>query len=158
MKIAFSAALLLSLTAASQLAAQIALGSYVARSLDGRPLPVELRLATTRGYYRWLRLEETVLRLQAGGRFTVFYRYREQQVEIGKRPTGAAISSDTERGIFELSGDVITLRPALPKKGKRRPPTKGRLTRGRIILPYVLRDGPKLITHSLLLERDPSYW
>ena len=45
-------------------------GSYVARTLNGRALPAELRIPATAGDFRLFRLEQGVLRLSAGGRFT----------------------------------------------------------------------------------------
>lgn len=137
---------------------QAATGSYAAKSLDSRPLPAELRLATTPGYYRWYRLDEALLRLKQKGRFTVTYRYYEQHLPVGKRPSDPKLMTDTQQGVYTLTNGAITLIPDKPKSGNRPPRTIGRLTGKGILLPYDLRDGKVVKRHYLLLVFDPSYW
>ena len=137
---------------------RVATGSYVAKSLDSRPLPAELRLPTSRGYYRWFRLDNALLRLRPGGNFTVSYTYYEQHLQVGKKPSGAKLYSETQMGAYVIRGSSITLVPVKPKTGRKPPPTTGQITPRGIVLPYDLREGESAKRHSLLLVLDPSYW
>ncbi len=137
---------------------QAAPGSYVAKSLDAKVLPAELRLATTPGYYRWYRLDEALLRLKPKGRFTVSYRYSEQHLPVGKRPSDPKLMTENQQGGYSLKDGAITLIPDKPKSGNRPPRMIGRATGKGIILPYDLRDGKAVKRHDLLLVFDPSYW
>src|SRR4051812_7648525 len=156
MKFPFLAVLFL--TVAPPTFAQAANGSYVAKSIDSRPLPAEFKLATTPGSYRWLRLNQAVLRLHSGGKFTVSYRYYEQQLPVGKRPAGAKLMTETQQGSYTVHGHSIMLNPAKRKTGNRPPKTAGEITSKRIVLPYNLRDGKVVKRHLLLLTLDPTYF
>lgn len=147
---------ILALPATDQL--KVATGSYVAKSLDARPLPSELRLPTSPGYYRWFRLDKALLRLRPGGNFTVSYTYYEQHLPLGKKPSGAKLYSETQMGAYVVRGSSITLLPVKPKTGRKPPPTTGQITPRGIVLPYDLREGESAKRHSLLLVLDPSYW
>jgi hypothetical protein len=156
MKISVFAALFLAL--AGPAFEQPATGSYVAKSIDSRPLPAEFKLATSAGSYRWLRLDQAVLRLHSGGKFTVSYRYYEQQLPVGKRPSGAKLMTETQQGSYTVQGRSIVLNPAKPKSGNRAPRTSGEVSSKGITLPYNLRDGKVVKRHLLLLVLDPTYW
>src|SRR5438270_9385126 len=58
-------------------------GSYVARTLNGRGVPADLRLPATGGDFRLFRLDEGVLRLDRSGSFTLHFRYYHQLVRRG---------------------------------------------------------------------------
>lgn len=133
-------------------------GSYVARTLNGRPVPAELQIPTTGGDVRLFRLEEGVLRLSAGGRFTLHFRYYHQLVRAGARPTSTPVMSDSESGTYTARSNQITLVGA-KKKGQRSPQVIAAYVSGDVIrASYVLENGGRPERVTLLLRRDASYW
>jgi hypothetical protein len=133
-------------------------GSYVARTLNGRPVPAELQIPTTGGDVRLFRLEQGVLRLSAGGRFTLYFRYYHQLVRAGAKPTSTPVMSYSENGTYTARSDTITLVPA-KKKGQRSPQQIAAYVSGDVIrASYVLANGGRPERVTLLLRRDARYW
>jgi hypothetical protein len=133
-------------------------GSYAARTLNGHPLPAELRLAATAGDFRLFRLEQGVLRLSAGGRFTLYFRYYHQLVQRGGRPQSTPVLSDSETGTFEVERGRITFTPAKKHDGKAHPPMIATISGDEITASYVIESGRSQPRVTLTLRRDRSYW
>src|SRR6267378_131314 len=95
-------------------------GSYVARTLNGHSLPADLRVPATAGDFRLFRLEQGILRLGKGGRFTLYFRYYHQLVRRGERPTSTPVMAESERGTYSINRDKIVLTPE-KRRGSKSP-------------------------------------
>jgi hypothetical protein len=133
-------------------------GSYVARSLDGRPIPADLRLPAAGGDFRLFRLEQGVLRLSSDGRFTLYFRYYHQLVRRGARPTSTPVLSDSESGTYKVEMGRMILTPAKKKGAKARPAIPATIAGQEIIASYVLQSGGTKQRITLTLKRDASFW
>lgn len=133
-------------------------GSYVAERMDGRPLPAELRVSSTRGYSRWLKLDQAVLRLQNNGRFTISARYDEQLVRLGRNPNGGQVKSETRQGRYTVVGDRITLTPFATASEKFPRPYSGKLQGAQMTVAIEIKEysGPRSIV--VLFRRDAAFW
>jgi len=126
--------------------------------MNGHALPAELRLPATAGDFRLFRLEQGVLRLIGGGRFTLYFRYYHQLVSRGARPTSTPVLSDSETGTFKVQMGKMILTPAKKKDGKMRPPITATIAGDEIRASYVLQNGSSQQRITLTLLRDSSYW
>jgi hypothetical protein len=126
--------------------------------MNGRALPAELRLPATEGDFRLFRLEQGVLRLSGGGRFTLYFRYYHQLVPRGRRPTSTPVLSDSETGTFTIQMGRMILTPARRKEGKSRPAITATIAGDEIRASYVLQNGSSQQRVILTLRRDASYW
>ena len=133
-------------------------GSYVVRTLDGHPLPAELRLPATAGDFRLFRLEQGVLRLTNNGRFTLYFRYYHQLVQRGGRPTSTPVLSDSESGTFTARAGNLVLTPAKKRGEKSRPSISAAIVGEEIRVAYVLQSAGSQQRVTLLLRRDASFW
>ena len=133
-------------------------GSYVANSLDGHPLPADLRLPAVDGDFRLFRLEQGVLRLSSGGRFTLYFRYYHQLVRRGARPTTTPVLSDSESGTYKLESGKMILTPIKKKGEKTRPSIPATITGQEITASYVFQSGGTQRRVTLTLKRDASFW
>jgi hypothetical protein len=133
-------------------------GSYVARTLNGRAVPTELRLAATAGDFRLFRLEQAVLRLDARGRFTLYFRYYHQLVRQGARPVATPVLSEAEAGTYTLRSNELTLVPAKKKGARSRPTIVATISGEEIKAFYMLQSGSTRERVTLVLARDASYW
>jgi hypothetical protein len=133
-------------------------GSYVANTLDGRPLPADLRLPAVDGDFRLFRLEQGVLRLSSGGRFTLYFRYYHQLVRRGARPTTTPVLSDSESGTYKLDMGRMILTPSKKKGEKTRPSIPATIAGQEITASYVLQSGGTQRRVTLTLKRDASFW
>jgi hypothetical protein len=133
-------------------------GSYLARTMNGRPLPAEMRVPVTAGDYRLFRLEQGLLRLSDDGRFTLHFRYYHQLVARGGKPTITPVLSDSETGTFKLGRGIITLVPTKSRGAKSRPSITAIIAGDEIRAAYVLQNGALQERVTLTLRRDASYW
>jgi hypothetical protein len=133
-------------------------GSYVATSLNGRSVPTMLRLPVQGGDFRLFRLEQGVLRLSSGGRFTLSFRYYHQLVRHGKQPVNTPVLSDSESGTYRLEGGKLILTPVKKPGEKTRPTIAATLDGEKINAAYVLQSGSSQERISLTLKRDPTFW
>jgi hypothetical protein len=133
-------------------------GSYVARTMNGRPLPADLRIAVTEGDFRLFRLEQGVLRLSSGGRFTLYFRYYHQLVRRGARPTLTPVMSDSETGTYTLKMGKLVLTPAKKKGDRSRPTIAATIAGEEIRASYLLQNAGARERVTLVLRRDASYW
>jgi hypothetical protein len=133
-------------------------GSYVARTLNGRSLPAELRVPATAGDFRIFRLEQGVLRLRPSGRFTLYFRYYHQLVRSGNRPTATPVMSDSETGTYTISGDRILLTPEKKSGAKSRAPISATIAGEEIKATYMLQNVASNQRVALVLRRDATYW
>jgi hypothetical protein len=133
-------------------------GSYVARTLNGRAVPADLRLPATGGDFRLFRLEEGVLRLDPTGGFTLHFRYYHQLVRRGKKPVRTPILSDSESGTYRLQAGQLLLTPAKKGGEKTRPAIAASVAGDEIRASYVLEAGTSEERIMLTLRRDPTYW
>ena len=133
-------------------------GSYVAKTLNGQPLPANLRLAATGGDFRLFRLEQGVLRLSSGGRFTLYFRYYHQLVRRGTRPTSTPVLSDSESGTYQLEMGKMILTPSKKSGSKSRPAIAATIAGQEIKASYILQSGSTQERVTLTLARDPSFW
>ncbi len=133
-------------------------GSYVANTLDGHPLPADLRLPAVDGDFRLFRLEQGVLRLSSGGRFTLYFRYYHQLVRRGARPTTTPVLSDSESGTYKLEMGRMILTPSKKRGEKTRPAIPATITGQEITASYVLQSGGTERRITLTLKRDASFW
>ena len=131
-------------------------GSYVARTMNGRSLPAELRIPVTQGDVRLFRLEQGVLRLGQGGRFTLHFRYYHQLVRRGERAVKTPVLSDSEAGTYSLSGGHLLLTPTKKKGERKRPAIAADLLGEEIRASYLLEDTDERVT--LVLRRDTTFW
>lgn len=133
-------------------------GSYVAKTLNGRTLPADLRLPATAGDFRMFRLEQAVLRLDPRGRFTLYFRYYHQLVRKGARPVPTPVLSEAETGTYTLAMKQLTLVPARKKGAKSRPTIQATISGEEIKAYYLLQNGNTREPVTLVLARDSSYW
>ena len=133
-------------------------GSYVAKTLNGRPLPADLRLTAVGGDFRLFRLEQGVLRLSSGGRFTLYFRDYHQLVRRGSRPTSTPVLSDSESGTYKLEMGKLILTPMKKSGAKARPPIAATIAGKEIRASYLLQSGGTQQLVMLTLERDASFW
>jgi hypothetical protein len=133
-------------------------GSYLAQTMNGQPLPADLRLAATAGDFRLFRLEQGVLRLSEGRRFTLYFRYYHQLVQRGARPQSTPVRSESESGTFEVRAGRMKLTPAKTKKGRSRPQITATIVGDEIRASYMLQNGASSQRLTLILHRDASFW
>jgi hypothetical protein len=133
-------------------------GSYLARTMNGRPLPTDLRIPVTDGDVRLFRLEQGVLRLSQGGRFVLYFRYYHQLVRRGTRPVQTPVMSDSETGTYTVRASQLTLTPTKKKGTKTRPAISALISGDEIRASYVLRNAGSAERVVLVLRRDASYW
>jgi hypothetical protein len=133
-------------------------GSYVARTLDGHPLPAELQVPATAGNFRLFRLEQGVLRLSDDGRFTLYFRYYHQLVPRGGKPISTPVLSESESGRFTLRSGNIVLTPTKKSGRKSRPSITATIVGEEIRAAYVLQSGGSKQRVTLTLRRDASFW
>jgi hypothetical protein len=133
-------------------------GSYVARTMNGHALPAELRIPVDAGDIRLFRLEQGVLRLSEGGRFTLYFRYYHQLVRRGTRPTSTPVLSDSETGTYVQNKGRLLLTPAKKKGSKPRPSIQATIAGEDITASYLLQSGGSQERITLALRRDASYW
>jgi hypothetical protein len=133
-------------------------GSYVADRLDGRPVPAELRINSTKGYYRWLMLDQAVLRLQADGRFTISARYDEQLVRIGRMPHAPTIKSESRQGRYIIAGNRITLFPNPTSSDKTPQPYVGTFQTRNVTVAINVKELTGARTIVVIFHRDESFW
>ena len=133
-------------------------GSYVATSLNGQKVPANLRLPAQGGDFRLFQLEQGVLRLSSGGRFTLSFRYYHQLVHRGQRPIKTPVLSDSESGTYRLEGGKIILTPAKKPGEKPRPTIPATLSGQEINAAYLLQSGGSRERITLTLKRDPTFW
>jgi hypothetical protein len=131
-------------------------GSYVAQTMNGRALPSDLRIPVTDGNVRLFRLEQGVLRLSEGGRFTLYFRYYHQLVRRGTRPVRTPVMADSESGAYSRSGQQLILVPTKKKGESKRPTVTAQISGDQIRASYVVPDTNERVT--LLLQRDARYW
>lgn len=147
----------LRLLTGSSFSAQVE-GSYVAQTLNGRPLPADLRLPAQGGDFRLFRLEQGVLRLASGGKFTLYFRYYHQLVRRGSKPASTPVLSESESGTYKVQDGSLVLTPATKKGGKSRPVVAATIKGPAISASYVLEPGGANQRVSLTLQRDPTFW
>jgi hypothetical protein len=133
-------------------------GSYLARTMNGRPLPAELHVPAAAGGFRLFRLEQGLLRLRADGRFVLYFRYYHQLVPRGGRPIYTPVMSDSESGTFKASAGSIILTPIAKKGSKPRPSITATIAGDEIRATYLLQNGRSPQRIVLILHRDASYW
>jgi len=133
-------------------------GSYVARTLNGRPVPTDLRIPMTAGDVRLFRLEQGVLHLGDDGRFTIHFRYHHQLVRRGDQPTYAPVMSDSESGTYKVNKGQIIFTPAKKKGARNRSPITASFAGNDIKATYVLQDATMHQPINLELRRDASFW
>jgi hypothetical protein len=134
-------------------------GSYVAKTLNGRTLPAELRLPATEGDFRLFKLEQAVLRLDGRGSFTLYFRYYHQLVRRGTKPVRTPVMSESEVGTYTINKNRITLVPAKKKTSRASHKTiLATLSGDEIKASYVLQSGSTQERVTLVLARDASYW
>ena len=134
-------------------------GSYVAKTLNGRTLPAELRLPATEGDFRLFKLEQAVLRLDGRGAFTLYFRYYHQLVRRGTKPVRTPVLSESETGTYTMNKNQITLVPAKKKTSRASHRTiLATLAGDEIKASYVLQNGSTQERVTLVLARDSNYW
>jgi hypothetical protein len=133
-------------------------GSYVASSLDGRPIPADIRLPAVDGDFRLFRLEQGVLRIDPDGRFTLHFRYYHQLVRRGGRPTRTPVLSDSESGSYKLDKSRMILTPDKKKGAKARPAIVATIAGQEITASYLLQSGGTQRRVTLTMKRDASFW
>jgi hypothetical protein len=133
-------------------------GSYVVRTLNGRSLPADLRVPVTMGDFRLYRLEQGVLTIAPGGRFTLHFRYYHQLVRRGQRPTATPVMSDSEVGTYRITRDTILFTSRRKKGSRSRAPISATVTGEVIKTNYLIKDGGSGQRVMLVLRRDASYW
>jgi hypothetical protein len=133
-------------------------GSYLARTLNGRAVPADIRIPVTSGDVRLFRLEQGLLRLSQGGRFTLYFRYHHQLVRRGAQPTSTPVMSDSESGTYSVSKDRLIFTPAKKKGARTRTSITATIEGNEIKATYVLQDATIRQPITLELRRDESYW
>ena len=133
-------------------------GSYVAKTLNGREIPADLRLPATQGDFRLFRLDQAVLRLATNGRFTLSFRYHHQLVRRGTLPVATPIMSDSEAGTYTLKSSQLMLVPVRKKSGKPRPAIAATIRGDEIKAYYVLDNAGRREPITLVMSRDASFW
>ena len=104
------------------------------------------------------RLEQGVLRLSQGGRFTLHFRYHHQLVRRGARPTLTPVMSDSESGTYSLKTGRLILTPAKKKGSRARSSFEATIVGNEIRATYLLEDATMRQPITLVLRRDESYW
>jgi hypothetical protein len=133
-------------------------GSYVVRTMNGKGLPTDIRMPTPAGAFRLFRLEQGVLTLKPGGRFTLYFRYYHQLVQRGARPTSTPVLSDSETGTYRVDGGKLLLSPAKKAKERSRPNIAATLVGEELRASYVLMNGTLPYRVTLVFRRDASFW
>lgn len=133
-------------------------GSYVATSLNGQKVPAMLRLPAQGGDFRLFQLEQGVLRLSSGGRFTLSFRYYHQLVHRGQRPIKTPVLSDSESGTYRFEAGKLILTPAKKPGEKARPTIPATLAGQQISAAYLLQSGGSRERITLTLQRDSTFW
>lgn len=133
-------------------------GSYVVRTMNEHTLPAEIRIPTTAGDFRLFRLEQGVLTLKPGGRFTLYFRYYHQLVRRGARPTPMPVLSESETGTYRFHRDSLLLSPAGKDGARSRPSIAATLIGDEIKASYLLTDETLHRRVTLVLRRDLSFW
>ena len=133
-------------------------GSYVARTLNGRAVPTDLRIPVTAGDFRLFRLEQGVLRLSHGGRFTLYFRYHHQLVRRGAQPVPTPVMSDSESGTYSINGGRLLFTPTKKKGSRARSSIAATIEGDEIKATYVPRDGTIRQPITLELRRDATFW
>lgn len=133
-------------------------GTYVARAFNHKPLPAQLRIATTNGYYHWVKLDEAILRLTPDGKFAASFKYYHEHLPGTQSPSPSPLLLDSRRGTYSVSGSSITFVAEQSKKANPGKPLTGTIRNGEIELHYQIRDGQKMRDLVIVLDRDPSYW
>lgn len=133
-------------------------GSYLARTMNGQPIPAELHVAATAGNFRVFRLEQGLLRLTDDGRFTLYFRYYHQLVARGGKPTVTPVMSDSETGTFKVRAGNIVLTPTKKSGRKSRPSITATIMGDEIKASYLLQSGGTQQKVTLTLRRDASFW
>src|SRR5450759_3206154 len=133
-------------------------GSYVVRTMNEHTLPAEIRIPTTAGDFRLFRLEQGVLTLRPGGRFTLYFRYYHQLVRRGDRPISTPVMSDSETGTYTIRLDRIVLTPDKKSGARSRAPISATIAGDEIKANYALQNAGSSQRVVLVLRRDASYW
>ena len=133
-------------------------GSYVATTLNGRVLPADLRIPAQAGDYRLFRLEQGVLRLSRGRRFTLYFRYYHQLVRRGDRPIVTPVLSESEAGTYTLKDKQLSLVPERKERARSRPTIAAIISGEEIRASYLLNNGIVRERVALVLRRDDHYW
>jgi hypothetical protein len=133
-------------------------GSYLARTLNGRAIPTDLRIPVTAGNIRLFRLEQGLLRLSKGGRFTLHFRYYHQLVLRGERPTSTPVLSDSESGSYSVTNDRLVFIAEKKKGARTRTSITATINGNEIRATYVLQDATIRQPITLELRRDDSFW
>jgi hypothetical protein len=133
-------------------------GSYVARTLNGRSVPTDLRIPVTAGDVRLFRLEQAVLHLSGDGKFTLYFRYHHQLVRHGAQPTYTPVMSDSESGTYKVTKGQIVFTPAKKKGARNRSSITATFEGYDIKATYVLQDATVRQPITLELRRDASFW
>lgn len=133
-------------------------GSYVVRTLNGRSLPADLRVPALGGDFRLFRLEQGVLRLARGGRFTLHFRYYHQLVRRGGRPGASPVMSASETGTYTIRGDTIRLIPRKKSGTQSHAPISATIGGETIRAAYLFQDAGSSQRVTLVLRRDASFW
>lgn len=130
----------------------------MAKTLNGRSLPADLRVPATEGDFRLFRLEQGVLTLRRNGRFTLHFRYYHQLVRRGARPAETPVMSDSETGTYSVRRDTIMLTPRKKSGSPSRAPFTASIVGEEIRANYLLEDAGSRQRVVLVLRRDASYW
>jgi hypothetical protein len=133
-------------------------GSYVARTMNGQPLPAELQLPAMAGDFRLFRLEQGVLRLSDDGRFTLYFRYYHQLVRRGGKPTSTPVLSESETGTYKVRMGTIVLTSTKKRGGKTPSSIIATIVEDEIKAAYLLQNAGTRQRVTLTLRRDASYW
>jgi hypothetical protein len=133
-------------------------GSYLARTLNGRPVPTDLRIPVNSGDVRLFRLEQGLLRLSQSGRFTLYFRYHHQLVRKGSRPTSTPVMSDSESGTYRVTGGRIVFTPAKKKEAHGVSSITATIEGDEIRVTYLMQDAALRQPITLDLRRDASFW
>ena len=110
------------------------------------------------GDFRLFRLEQGVLRLRPGGRFTLYFRYYHQLVRRGDRPLSTPVMSDSETGTYTMRLDKIVLTPDKKSGARSRAPISATIAGDEIKANYTLQNAGSSQRVVLVLRRDASYW
>jgi hypothetical protein len=133
-------------------------GSYVAKTMNGREIPADLRLPTTEGDFRLFRLDQAVLHLSTRGHFTLYFRYHHQLVRRGTKPVPTPVMSDSEDGTYTVQSNQLQLTPTKKKGARNRPAISATLRGNEISASYVLQNGARRERLTLVMSRDASFW
>jgi hypothetical protein len=133
-------------------------GSYLAQTMNGQPVPADLRVPVTGGDYRLFRLEQGLLRLGDDRHFTLYFRYYHQLVRRGDKPVSTPVMAESETGTYTIRSGSIVLVPR--KKSGRKSPSSitATLTDDQIRASYSLESAGTPQRVTLVLRRDARYW